>query len=355
MGKLKFLLVIIIFVLFLKVPCNALTTEQMIEDFISAGENANEFDYISEKVELNNIISVIFDLIISQFSNTSKLFLMVVSLILLVSILNTFDFKNKTELKNISSSVIAVTIVSICFSTLKSNIDIVNNTLDTAKVFSSAAIPVITTLSIASGESVAGAVFSSTMSLCSGLYQYISENILMSFVVIFLLLGIVSTYTTDFDIASLSEFIKKIIKWIISGFTWIFTFSISLQNVLAKAGDNLTKKGIQVAVGKFIPMVGSVLSGSVENIFALAVNTKISVSLLGVLIVVSIFLPVILGNLSYGFSLVLCKYISSVLGVTKLKSITQIIADTFFLIAGICSASAIMLIISFLLLCINIV
>ena len=351
MGKLKIVICIILFSTLLSVKCFA--EPQLIDEFLNSGENLN-YHTISDKLDFDTVVGCISKTISAALNKNYKIFFVILSLIILITLLEAFTFSSKKELKTIFSVTVTIAIISICFDSIKNNVQIIEDTLETAKVFSTSAIPIVTTLSISSGEAFGSTVFSICVAACSSIFQFVSDSILIPVIILFLFISIADTFTTDFNLQSLSELIKKIFKWIICVFTGIFTFTISLQSILSKAADTMTKKTIQVAVGKFIPMIGGTLSGSLESLFSMAASTKTYAGIFGIIILISIFVPIVLDNIFFGFCFLILKHVSAFFKTNYISCVLQSMSDTFFMLSALISACAFMLMVSFLIIAIKI-
>lgn len=362
MGKKLKIVFILIFAFVLSLNCFAAVNESDIDDLLDAVPDGTveidsgniDYNSLSDKISFNGIFKQVLDVISDELKNCSRIFFSLLIIVLLFSLLSTFGLDEKSELKSIAASVAGVVVFAVAFSTIMSNIELISDAAKSAKVFSTASVPVITALSVSSGESFGGVIFSAAVSLSCSIFQYAADSLLLPVSVVFLMFGLVSSFTADLNIISICLLIKKFVKWVIGIFIGIFTASLSFQNILSASADGAVKRGIQSAVSKFVPNVGSVLSGSIDGLFALASGSKTTVAVFGMLVITMLFLPLITGNLLYGGSVSICKYISSFFKSDKLSSVLSVISDVFFLLAGICSACAFMLIASFLFLCMGV-
>lgn len=345
---------VILFSIILSVACFASDTTEALIDALPESLEKYEIDenFLKDGLSHNFIFESVLNIISTEFKNCTKLFLKMLSIIILFSVFNGFG-NNKSYNSYLMSGVVYVSLLTICFPTINSNMELINQTLKSSEVFATASIPVITAVSVSSGKAFGATVFSAALSLCCTAFQYVADYVLFPVTVILLVLGLVSGFVKDFDVYSVCTMLKKLIKWIITCFVGIFTTSLSFQNILSNSSDGVIKKTIQNAVGKFIPIVGSVLSGAIDEMFALASLSKVTVSIFGVLIILLLFLPLIIGNLLYGGVICLCKSVLRFFNAVELNGVMSAISDTFFLYSGICSACAFMLSASYLLLSIG--
>ena len=158
MGKcIKNIALLVIILGIMCVKCFATTDEsELLEQYLENAPQQFEFsedelsDYsnLYEKINFEGILADIFQLLKTQLKNCIGLFVTVSVIVLLFAVLDSFDFNTVKSLRNIAASIISVTVLSICFATIKSNIDVIKESVESMKVFTTAAVPVIGTLCI---------------------------------------------------------------------------------------------------------------------------------------------------------------------------------------------------------------
>lgn len=347
----------------ISVKCFAVTdNSQLLEQYLEGApdnfefsqENSSDYSGINEKIDFNGVFKSIFGAVKSSLNNCIGLFVSVSVVVLLFSMLDSFEFNTARSVRDITASILSIAILSICLAFIKGNIEIIKESVETMKVFTTAAMPVIGTLCITSGESFSAAMFSGAISLSSSVFEYVTQNVLLPLIILYLCFGVTGNISERYNISSANDYIKRFVKWTIGIFVGVFTASLSLQSFLSHSSDTLVKRGIKTAVGSFIPFVGGTLSAGVDSMFILASNSKTSFAVLGIVIIAFIFMPHIIGNLCYGFAMTAAKALASFLKVPKAEKMLGVVADTFFILSAICSACVYMVIVSFLLICINI-
>lgn len=343
------------------------SNDDMLQSMLDAApdEVANELsdveidaaspDSLADKLSFSAILEMVLNAFKKAFSKQSKILATVLTLILFSVILKSFedDFSGKA-ISTLLSTVSSTAVILLTMSAIQNCVDIVRGALESMTVFTGACIPVLSALLISSGQVFASALFSSSVVLCSNLSNACATYLLVPLVNIFIALGICTAVSDDFNFSEVTAYIKKFIKWCIVSFTSIFTFAVSLQSFLAAGADSVAKKGIKIAVDSLIPIVGSALSESVDGVFTLAGGVKTSFAIIGILVIVSIFLPVLAVTAINAAALILCKCFASFLGEQRLAKVTSVIADGFLMLMSIAGAAVIMTIIAYLAVCLNI-
>ena len=354
----KYLKFIVVLMLLLTVTCHAYDSDDVLNEYI-----ANSPEYFSDiktsgdimqKASLGNVVAFITKCISTCVPSCVKLFLSITAVLLLFAVFSNFAVSENKALSNTVCAAVVMTVVMLSLQNLQNSVLQISDALDTMKVFSFSTLPIVIAATVTSGESLTAALFSTTCSMCTTLFEYVASSVLLPFVVIVVLIGVFSSLSDELGISSLVGYIKSFIKYIITCFLGLFTFSLSIQGLVSKSADNLTKKGIKTAVCNLIPIIGGNLSNSIDGLFALASGTKTALSVVGVLVVLVIFLPPILGCVCFGVSVWLTKVIASLLHIAIAEKILGVISDSFFLLSAMCGACVFMTVASYLLLCLSV-
>ncbi len=356
MGKYLNICITILFLIILSSNCYASETSNYYEEFIKVAPD--EFSDLQQEealelVGVKSIFNRILDAFLKDFNNSLKLMSSIVSIVLAFSIINKFENENKL-LKQTVRCTFSVVIMAICFNAIENCIDKIISSVESTKVFSASSIPIILGLCVASASSFSGVVFSTSVSFISVLMETVSNNILIPLTVIFLSFAIIGTCSSHINFIAIDEQIKKFVKWVIGIFMTLFSFTMILQNFLSVSSDSVLKHSIKSAVGSFIPVVGSTLSSSVDSIFTIVSNTKSIISVIGVVVIFSMFLPSLSITISYGLAMSVSKFFAMSLDQKELGKSIGTIADAFYILSAICASCVVMMILSFLVICINI-
>ena len=127
----------------------------------------------------------------------------------------------------------------------------------------------------------------------------------------------------------------------------IFRLVLRLQSGAASAGDQVVKKYIRTAMGSLIPVVGNTLSEGVNGLFTIASGVKTTFAIAGVLIVLSIMLPVLIHIGVYGLCWSFCRWIAEFMNDTTVRSIADVLANSFYLMLALGGCVALMGLFSF--------
>ncbi len=353
MGKIiKNILVLILIVLLIP---NAYASGEGINDFLNIIPEGIKFENEHEILELIKI-DKLFNLIINSFTDglksVSSLFFSLFIIVILLSVFANFE-KNKDLNKTIDAAAVVVT-VAITFNSVVKCFEQCTNNIESSAVFCKSCIPIILSLCISSGNTFSGAGFSSLISFLTSLSQNVSQHIFFSIIIVMFCFSLLQNAEFSFDFLSFAGQIKRFIKWGIGIFISIFSISVSFQTFLSASQDSFVKRSIKTAVGTFVPVVGTSLSAGLDSVFAMASNTKNTAAICGAIVVLIIFLKSIITTFLYGFGMSLLKTFASLLGLKNYSKSILIISDTFYIMCAVVCCCALMTIVSFFVVCINI-
>lgn len=357
MGKYIKIIVFVTLVIIMTSNCYATEGNQYYNDFLKIVPDEfskTESDDVLNLLSIKNIFSKIKDVFLKDIKDSLKLTFLLSSLLILFVILNKFESENK-YLKQTVYGVFSVVSVSLCFEAIEESFLVVKNSVEASKVFSYSTIPIVLGLCLSSASSMSGAVFSMSVSFISALMENISNYLLIPLCVIYLSFALINNLTLHIGVNRINEQIKKFIKWTIGIFLTLFSFTMILQNFLSASSDSLLKHSIKSAVGSIIPVIGGTLSSSIDSIFTIVSSTKTTIGVFGIIVICTLFLPALSTTFCYGLSLSAVKFIAESFEENKIAKNIAIISDVFYILTAICSACVVMMILSFLVICINIV
>jgi len=243
--------------------------------------------------------------------------------------------------------IMSISMVLICHDGLSSCAAALKKAIADLQVFTAACIPSFTVVMISAGEGGGASVFSSSMVLLGEIGALLSERIVLPLVDVYLSIGICAVISDEYNFSSIAKQIRRFVIWIIGIAMGFFRLILKMQSGIAAAGDRLTQKTIRSAVGSMIPMVGNTLSQGVDGLFAVASGVKVSFAVAAVLIILSVMLPVLIKILIFGLSWSICRWVADFMNDHQVRAIADVMANGFYMMLAIGSFVALLSIVSF--------
>ena len=112
------------------------------------------------------------------------------------------------------------------------------------------------------------------------------EKIVLPLVFWISVLNMTNCITDRFSIRKLIEFVKQVIKWTLGITMTLFIGILGMSGIATSVSDGLGIKTLKYAVGNFVPVVGGLLSDSVNTVLSSISLIKNTVGIAGVITIV---------------------------------------------------------------------
>lgn len=298
---------------------------------------------------LDEIFSVLFENVISLVPAFAQIVALSVICAIVKSAEGSITSKSTTKAVRIACYALIITIL---IAMLGGVIATAAQSIDNIKAQVEVVTPVLVTLTVLTGGSGAGAIYSPSALFISGGAVEIVSGLIFPATVGIIVINFISKLSPDLSFSGTSKLIKSILKWVIGITLAIFSIFITVQSTASSLFDGIFFKATKYLVGSSVPIVGNFLSAGVDMIVAAGSVIKSSVGMLGiVLLIIEVAPPIILFA---AFSLIL-KFVAAVvqpIGEGTLFSLfSDLASDIEYFIAGLCTvafmyALVVMLIIS---------
>lgn len=302
------------------------------------GLNINEMLNSAIKGEINtktiysNILKILGDEITSSITILGG----ILAIIVIHSILkNIGENIGNNSISQIAYYVEYILIVTLIMKSFLNVIDMVKETIVNLVSYINMLIPLLLALIVTSGTAVTATVMQPAILwiivlLGNGITMYILPLLLISTV-----LGIISNLSDKIQIGKLSNLLKSSIVWIIGFILTLFVSFISLEGTLTSGVDGLALKGLKSASSTFIPVVGKVLSDSVDTVLGATAVIKNAVGVVGIIVVLGIciipIIKLIVLNILYSLSTAIAEPLAD----KKIINVLEQITGTFKVLLAI--------------------
>lgn len=313
----------------------------------------NELDITSpaglqNKISFETFLKLITESVSNYFPHFIKILASNLAFVLFFTILDHFSFqKTETNYRFIISCLASAVLTLFLLNQFSHICKILEKNLTTIRVFCDACIPIITALMFQGGKNFLSAFFSYSISLCGSLINVLNNQIFMPLIKIFLALGCCGCIWDDINFLPVTDMIQKFIKWLIGIVFSVFTFVLSIQNVLSRTADTTTQKILKNAAGS-IPFMGSALSKGLDGIFTLSSGTETVTSVIGISVIISVFVGPAIMITMQSAAMYISFSVAKLFGQKDCISILKTVYQAYLLLLGLFIISVIMCIVCFL-------
>ncbi len=329
-----------------------------IQDFINdskefAGEFFSDIDIgeildsaIQGKIDNSSIIKKILNLLGSEVVESIKAIGSILAIIVIHAILRAIsenlENESVTKLIYYAQYILIITIIMGNFSSI---IKMVQDTSTNLVAFMNMLVPLLITLMMYTGSIVTSGVLEPIILFMINFIGNMIQNILIPLVLVFASLVIMSKLSDRVQIDKLAKFLKSGIVWALGIVLTIFVGVLSLEGTMSSSVDGITAKAAKTIVSSAVPVVGKILSDSVETVLGGGIILKNAVGVVGVIIVLGIcIMPIIkLATLTIAYKLLTA--ITEPIADAKVTSLLDQIGDIFKIFLAILSAMSVMIIV----------
>lgn len=303
-------------------------------------------DAIQGKVDNSSLFKKILNLLGTEFINSLKTIGSILAIIVIHTILKSIsenlESDNIAKLIYYAQYILIITIIMANFSDV---VRMVQETTTNLVAFMNMLVPILITLMIYTGSIVTSGVIEPIILFMINFIGNIIQDIIIPLILIFTSLVVISKLSDKVQIDMLSKFLKSGIVLSLSIILTIFVGVISLEGTMSASVDGITAKTTKALVSSAIPVVGKILSDSVDTVLGCGIILKNAVGLVGVIVVIGICIIPIIKLASMTFAYKLLTTVTEPIADSKITSLLEQIGNIFKIFLAILSAISFMIII----------
>ncbi len=365
MKKLAGITFVIIIFLFFNVKAYAANTDEYFKDGLesSGAYELSEFlddetlDYLKklglDEIEYEKLLSVspqsVFELIADVFkgklTQPLKTVMKCVATVILAGVCTSFagqDEKMKTVLNTVCASFAVISIFSSGYISISAGA----SAIASCAAFEKALIPVLAGVVTASGNptlafSVQGSAFVAAQAI-----EALAYNIILPLSAVTGALGIIGGIVPSANLGAVAELIKKTSTTVLGGAAGLFTGFLAMKSIVAGSADRVASRGIRLAAGTLIPVVGGALGEAYSSVMS---SLSLVKNLIGVYAIIAFFvicIPVVAELFLWNASMRMCSVFSDLLGTGSFSEIFKSAGYVFSMVNVLLIFSSVVFIIT---------
>lgn len=277
------------------------------------------------------IFSKALSLLFPSITEGVKTAALVLASVLITSLIGSFNDKVKPYAQVIG----VICAGTILLGATNALISLGKNTIHELDGYGKLMIPVMTTMLASEGAVGKSAALYAGTTIFSTILTSAITKLLIPMMYILIALSIANRSVGENILASLSQFIKWLMTWLLKIVLYVFTGYITLSGVVTGSADAIAVKAAKIAVSGMVPVVGGIISDASETILVSAGMIKNSAGLYGIFAFISICIgPFVRIAVQY----VILKITAAVSGVFGMKNSSGVIND-FSQVMGILLAA----------------
>lgn len=279
-------------------------SESNVFSVLSSEFNMENFNLKSLMTDLNSgkfsadpksIINALIKLLLKEVYNVAGIMISVLIISVLTSYLGGLkEGFASTAVSECAFFICYIVTAGMCASAFYSAADCSIGGIRGAAVFMKTVVPVILGAYISCGAAVTAAALEPTLLMIIEVTLWITEAVFVPAVMISTALNIVNGMSDKFKTDKLVKLLNNGVKWGFSAVLMIFVSLAGLKSVASAGVNGLAIKLGKFAASNFIPVVGGILSESLETVVNCGVLIKNTAGIIGIICVVLIALGPVL-------------------------------------------------------------
>ena len=154
--------------------------------------------------------------------------------------------------------------------------------------------PIFISMLISSGAVTQAAAFQPVLAASVYVLGILVDKCIMPLCCFSAILGVCGNIGDRIELGTLTKLLNSVSKWLLTSILTLFGAVLSLYGFTTKAFNSVAVKGIKFAVGSLVPVVGGILSDTVDTVLSGANLLKSAVGTAGVIAVFGmVFAPIL--------------------------------------------------------------
>lgn len=240
---------------------------------------------------LNNVIKLLFKELLSSSGLLIQLILLAIISAILTNLQNTFEREGVTQ---IAFFAVYAVLIIIAIKSFVGVLSIGKDAINSMVNFMQAMLPILITTLVSVGAIISASFFQPALIISVEFTAQIIRDFVFPAILFMTVIKIISHLSDKFSLNKLGDFIKSICTITISILLSIFIGVITIQGITSSMADGVISRTTKYAVGTFLPVVGGILSDSVDAIMGATYLIKGAISTFGLIAIILIaILPII--------------------------------------------------------------
>lgn len=294
----------------------------------------SDFNYESiTNISIKDVVAHIINIVTQKVESPIRGGIIVIVFIILSSLFSSMNTElNKSEFSSFFSTVSSLVISILLVTMLTDCIGLCYSTIKLCSNFAYAFFPVFCIIVSTSGGAMSSFSVNSTLLILSQGLNYISEFIFVPITNCFLALGICSSIRNELNLSGIIKMLKNAITTLISSMSAIFVSILSVKTAVSSRADALGLRSVRFAINSVVPVIGSSISEGLLSIQSYSSLIKSGVGVVGIIAVISIFLPALIEVTLWRLMISLSSMVCELFNDNCAKKAVETFKDTLLII-----------------------
>lgn len=240
----------------------------------------------------------------------------------------------------------AVAVAAVAIADVDSMLGLGRNSIETMASFANVLLPVIASVTAATGAVTGAAVRQMAAVLFSDLLINLIQRLLIPLLYGYMAVSIAGAAIGNEGLKKIGGFLKWLTTTMLTTVMLAFVGYLTVSGVVAGSADAMTIKATKFAISSAIPVVGGILSDAAETILVSTGILRGSVGVFGMVTILGMCLAPLLRMAVHYLAYKLVGAVSSTVSAGALSTLVDQLGSAFGLMMGMTGACCLLLLVS---------
>lgn len=296
-------------------------------------------------------LSSVMNTLLSMLRDNTAAPLQVLASLLAVVVLSAMfgglqGLSDRTPLRQTYQAVSVLAAVGLLLTSVGTLLRAVQAAVDSVNVFMLSFVPVYGGVVASGGSPTAAISYQTTLLAAAELFTQGVRVAVLPMLLVSLALGCVGTVADGFCLSSFSASFYKIVLWGLGLFSTVFSGVLSIQQMVAAAGDSVSSRALKFSLASFVPVVGGVLSEAYSTVVGCAGLLRSTVGAFGVIATAVIVLPPLASCVGWSVCLSLGGNAAALFKLEAIEKLCRCIGGAVRVLIAVLAVLGLMMIVS---------
>ncbi len=205
--------------------------------------------------------------------------------------------------------------------------------------------PIFTGLLVVSGNTGVAAVLNFFIYHASVFVGELFASVILPLIGTYISIALAAAISDNEGLKNISSSIRAITVKGMLIICSVFSVLLSLQGVIAGAGDTLSRRAMKLAVGSFLPITGNLMAESVDAFLSGVGIIRSVAGVFGIMVVFYLIIIPILKTLANFLLVKLSSFIGDLIGTTRVRALLGVVADGYGMLLSLSASVGVLFVI----------
>lgn len=323
-----------------RLPADA---QELLETLKLDGITPNDYTQLELSAVLNSLLSLL------QTNITAPMgaLLSILAVVMLSAMFGGLQgLADRSPLQQTYHTVSVLAAAGLLLTSFGTLVRAVQAAVDSVNVFMLSFVPVYGVIVASGGSPTAAMSYQTTLLAAAELFAQGVRIAVLPILLVSLALGCIGTVADGFCLSSFSTTFYKLVLWGLGLFCTVFSGVLSVQQMVAAAGDSVSSRAVKFSLTSFVPVVGGVLSEAYSTVMGCAGLLRSTVGGFGVVSTLAIVLPPLLSCVGWSVCLSLGGNAAALFKLDALEKLCRCIGGAVRVLIAVLAVLGLMMIVS---------